>query len=174
MEEYERIVESEKSLTEKILTVFPGYGGYRKREVLRETDRLVRDTLYNELKKAKERFSRICKNMVTSGQAEAKEAERILMRIDACAERIHHAPYGYTPELNVIQIKEDHIRKLIQFDSKLSEGIANLREKVEALGNSQSADTKALLSQIESGVTDFEEGFANRKNFMMGLEGGQK
>ena len=44
-----RRVEEEKRLTERILGALPGFRWYKEREIRRQTDRLIRDHLYDSL-----------------------------------------------------------------------------------------------------------------------------
>lgn len=169
MDDYNKIAESEKGLMEKILTVFPGYKGYRKKEVLRETDKLVRDTIFNDLRKSKERFRSVCSDLSREGKIDNKDSERILMRIDTIAEKIHHATYGYSPEMNVISIKEDHIKRLIAFDQNLANNVKEMRESIDQLKNSE--DIKKLLSNVNDCTVSLEETFSERKNYMSDLSG---
>ncbi|MEM4717475.1 MAG: hypothetical protein QXE81_01790, partial [Desulfurococcaceae archaeon] len=40
----------ELKLYEKLLMIFPGYRGYKEKELIRETDKIVREQLYRRLK----------------------------------------------------------------------------------------------------------------------------
>jgi hypothetical protein len=166
---YTDYIKRERSLTEKILTVFPGYRGYREKEVLRETDRLVRDNIYNSLRKIKSDYVGVYRTILGSGGELGGKAEKVLMDLDTISERIRHATYGYAPQMNVVQIKEEHIARLIDFDSSLSDIVSKLRITMDNLRNNVSNEnTPKLLSDFDGGLRDLDNTFNLRKNCMMG------
>jgi hypothetical protein len=161
---YLGIVKEERGLLERILTIFPGYRGYREKEVLRETDKLIRDTLFNDLIDVKERLRGIYRSLVSSGSADAKEAEKLMMRLDSMAERIRHATYGYSPLMNVIKVDERHILSLMSFDAGLADCIVKVKNAVLSEKN-----VSKPLSDIDISLRELEETFNRRREFMMGL-----
>lgn len=160
-------IESEKGRWEKILGIFPGYEGYRKKEILRETDKMVRDSLYNDLRKSKERLQNYCRDLISDKKLDSDSSERVLMKIDSITEKIHHATHGYASEMSVIKIKEDKIKRLIGFDESLANDVKKIRECVDKLESPD--DAKELLSEVNEAVLSLDENFSHRKEFMQGL-----
>ncbi|ADV64850.1 hypothetical protein Desmu_0540 [Desulfurococcus mucosus DSM 2162] len=138
----------DRSLVEKILSVFPGYKGYKDKEVLRETDRIVREKLYTLLKDASGELRALFRE-ITGAQGYstlAGEVERLLYRCDALAERVRHAPYGYKPFFNVVRINSDDLYRLLQYDASLAAGAVSLRNTV--------ANARRTLASIGVGGLD--------------------
>ncbi|MGY0288915.1 MAG: hypothetical protein DSO07_10430 [Thermoproteota archaeon] len=161
---YLDVVQQEKGLLEKILTVFPGYRGYREKEVLRETDRLIRDTLFNDLRNAKAKLQNTYRPLALSNDPRAKEMEKLIMRLDSMAERIRHATYGYAPLMNVIQVNQKQILQLMSFDAMLAEKIEKIRKSIDDISQDPSK-----ISEVDSCLTELEEVFSKRRDFMLGL-----
>lgn len=172
-EHYLDVVRKERSLLEKILTVFPGYRGYREKEVLRETDQLIRNTLFHDLKSVSRALREAYRSLAALSDRidDAKKVEKLWMRVDAYAERVRHAERGYAPLMNVIQVNEPHILRLMDFDARLAERILILRKKAEKVkDNLQDKDLLSKdISDIEEVIAGLEEDFSKREEVMYGL-----
>lgn len=161
-------IEAEKGRWEKVLSIFPGYEGYRKKETLREIDKLLRDALYNDLRKSKELLQNHCRNLISNNKIDSDSSERTLMKLDATSEKIHHATYGYASEMSAIKVKEDKIKRLIEFDESLADNVKKIRECVDKLKNPDD-DPKKLLVDVNEQTILLDEHFGHRKEFMLGL-----
>lgn len=172
-EDYFDVVKEERSLLEKVLTVFPGYRGYREKEVLRETNQIIRNTLFKNLKNVAELVKELYRDIMASQDRieDAKKTEKLWMRIDASAERIKHAERGYTPLLNVLRVEKEQLLRLMKFDAGLAEEISNLRSKVEELrSKSQERDGfSAAILEVENALVRLENIFKMREEAMLGL-----
>jgi len=119
----------DRTLLEKIFSVFPGYRGYKNREVLRETDKIIREKLFREIKDATEQLRDLYRSVVNyQGDMEiARELEKLFYICDSLAEKIRHAPYGYKPHFNVVRINEDDLYNLMKYDASLASDVLSLR-----------------------------------------------
>ena len=91
---YEK-AKGEMRLTERILAELPGFRGYKEKELRRESDRLIRNHIYERLTIArrdlKETFQKLSDNKM---QEVLTDMDRFIMRFDRVAEKINHASYG--------------------------------------------------------------------------------
>lgn len=119
---------------EKLSKIFPGYRGYKNREILRETDRIVRESLHRSLKDSVVEQIRVIFGILAGeGHVFSSLAEQVAIKADMLAEKILHAEYGYEPLSSVSKIKEDELKKLISFDKNLASNIAEIIERVTFL-----------------------------------------
>lgn len=165
----------ERGLLEKIASIFPGYRGYKEKEVLRETDKLVRDVLYRKLKEISENVRRLYGEALrTFGlNDQIKMLERISMRCDAMSERVRHAVYGYKPLFSAVRVEEDNLRRLIEFDASLADLIGKLGNAVKSLENDiYSGKLNAEnLKTIDNSLRELEETFKRRDEVLLGIGG---
>ncbi|OYT66023.1 hypothetical protein B6U74_01955 [Candidatus Bathyarchaeota archaeon ex4484_205] len=167
-ETYLKKVKSERSLLEKIMTVFPGYRGYREKEMLRETDKLIRDELIKELKAAKEQLFDIERDFISDKDMRtAKRIEKLLMRVDTMTEKIRHATYGYAPRLNVIEVREKQLLKLMEFDANLATLITALRNEIDNFPPED--DGRKSIVSIGRILRKLEREYEKRDKYMLGL-----
>lgn len=171
--EYYNIIKQERTLLEKILTIFPGYKGYREKEILRETDQLIRNTLFQKLKNITSTLRKIYREILSSANRlnDGKKVEKLWMRMDAISEKILHAERGYLPLLNIFSITQLQIINLMNFDASLGDIIISLKNKVDEF-HAKLAEKELFdkfINEIEVAITKLEETFAQRENVMMGL-----
>ncbi|MDW8082660.1 MAG: hypothetical protein RMI56_02560 [Sulfolobales archaeon] len=160
------------ALYEKLMMVFPGYRGYKERELIRETDRVVRDSVYRRLKAVSEELKSVYRVLVSvAGAAGVDVVERFLYSLDSLAERVRHAPYGYRPLFHVVKIGESRLREMLEVDlalgavvEELERAVRELREKVE-----ERSDTSAELRSVERALKNLESKLAEREEKLLGL-----
>ena len=159
-------IKEEKSLIEKILEAFPGYKGYREKELLRETDRLVRETLYRQVREILYQLREIYRELVYKESEEVKNAERLISKMDRVAEKIHHAEYGYAGLMEPIEVNQEEIENLIKFDAGLAGIIGEIKIKTEEIKSNIEDDIKDLLVEFEKLLDKLESEFNKRKEYI--------
>lgn len=168
-------VKEKRTLLERILSVFPGYRGYKEKELLRETDKLIRDVVYRNMKEVSDRIRNLYRDALSSLglSQEVRMLERLSMRADAFSERIRHATYGYAPFMNIVKVDEEALLKLMDFDAGLADQIKELRERVKSAEDDLSSGKLTLddVRRIESAIGALEEVFNRRDEVLSGLSG---
>lgn len=128
---YEKAKE-EMRLGERILVALPGFRGYKEKELRRESDRLIRNHLYERLTEArkdlKETFQILSENRV---QEVLTDMDHLVMRFDRVSEKINHASYGYAGFFNIVKIEEAKLDKMIQFDTDLIDEVEDIVKEAD-------------------------------------------
>ncbi len=168
-------VKDKRTLTERILQEFPGYRGYKKKELARETDKLIRDALFESMKEVSEGIRTIYRRALDSFglTREVRLLERLSMKSDALAERIRHATHGYSPLMNVLKVDEEALTKLMEFDAGLADGINKLKDNVGSVEQEMST-SKVIpesIQEIEHKLSGLEMTFNRRDETLIGLSG---
>jgi hypothetical protein len=104
---------------------------------------------------------------------EVKALEKLSMRSDAFSQKINHAPYDYSPLMNVTKIDESTMIKFMEFDASIADLIKELKEKVEILKNDLQdnvLDAKKVRD-IENAMRALEAAFNERDNVLMTVLG---
>ncbi|MEB3861159.1 MAG: hypothetical protein GSR84_02940 [Desulfurococcales archaeon] len=135
---------------EKAMMLVPGYRGYKKRELLREDDRILRRYVADVLRQASNTLQQAANEMV---QALGFQAQYMLQqpgnplqtlntmqqRIYNIAARVEHLEAGYSPSFDRLKVKEEELQKLLEIDNGMI-GFANAILET----------AKAILAQVRS------------------------
>ena len=151
---YEKAKE-EMRLGERILAALPGFRGYKEKELRRESDRLVRNHLYQRLMEArkdlKETFQILSENRV---QEVLTDMDHLVVRFDRVSEKINHASYGYAGFFNIVKIEEAKLDKMTQFDKDLIDEVENIVEEADTFKKEAS---KQNLEKVRSRITNLND-----------------
>jgi ABC-type transporter Mla subunit MlaD len=167
-------IKGETRLLENIVLAVPGFRGYKEKELRREADRLLRDSLYRRLKSVRADletvFQNISDNRVTQ---HTDDLNRLIAKIDLVSEQINHASYGYSGFFDAVKIEEDDLDNMLAFDSKLIDQISRLLDETKAFKSDVLDRKPDTISQHTSILTrDVErlkEEFAKRDEIIKGV-----
>ncbi|MEM1606028.1 MAG: hypothetical protein QXW41_07300 [Fervidicoccaceae archaeon] len=159
----------ELKLYEKLLMIFPGYRGYKEKELVRETDKIVREQLYRRLKNITSTLREIQAELTSRNKiTEANEIERLIYSIDTIASRTRHAPHGYKPLFYVVKVDEKDLSKLLEYDLSLSEIVDKLGKVTETLRvkTTLGEDIKTSIREIQELTRQYDSKLTERDNII--------
>ncbi|MEM0325533.1 MAG: hypothetical protein QW733_00680 [Desulfurococcaceae archaeon] len=162
----------ELKLYEKLLMIFPGYRGYKEKELIRETDKIVREQLYVRLKNIINMLRDIQVYLTSRNRTtDALEVERLVYRIDTIASKTKHAPHAYKPLFYVVKVDEKDLLKLLEHDLSLSEIIDRLVKATETLREKtiHGEDINASIREIQEITGQYESKLAERDNTIISI-----
>ena len=167
-------VDEERTLTQKIMKLVPGWRGYRIKEERRNADRILRDQLATRLSHTQETIKDIRKAAVDAGLENAYTAiESLTSRTERLISSISHADYGYRPYFDEIKIKEDDLMNMLRFDTWFVEQVQEFdRVATEAVDN-VAEDSATALKQIKDlgrMVTEMIGKWKSRTDVIMGVQ----
>ncbi len=160
----------ETSIVEKLELVIPGFHGYKKKELLREDDRLVRGKVADILAQARREMERALQRcaMVSCPQLVAIDTMR--KKLMALESRVKHAEAGYRGYFDRVKFKEDEIKKLIEYDAKMIELAEGILSGVGGI-NGGIANPQALgmaVLDLDDKLNSFEGVLDRRMSFAAG------
>lgn len=166
-----------KSLVVKLVNIFkifPGYRGYRNREDLRETDMIIRNSLYLSLKdNVVTQMRAIFNLLLKNNDPNSSLVEQIILKSDMLAEKIRHAEQGYASLSSTYSVKEKELKKLISFDQDLAKYIADLIMRVNylkyQLNMNNYSEVNFRLIEIDQIIDRLDVLFNARKNVIIKL-----
>ncbi|RLE72200.1 MAG: hypothetical protein DRJ37_03375 [Thermoprotei archaeon] len=167
-------VKKEKRLLEEIETLIPGFRGYKKREIRRESDKLLRDYIARKLKEAKS-YLKDC--ILAIAESDKTEFYNVLSRISAALDlatsKIEHADYGYSGFFDAVKIRSDDLERLLEYDSSLvkvaDEIIALTKTARELATGRKFEELKTKLDDLKAVIDRFNELINQRENIIIGL-----
>jgi hypothetical protein len=112
----------------KIASKIPGFKGYVEQQNRRDSDKLIRDTIYRRFRELEGRITELQVEFVNQGEIKyTDDLEKAALRLRTFADRVRTAPRGYSSLFEAVKIKEEELAKLYEFD-------ATLLDKSEEIG----------------------------------------
>lgn len=160
--------------SERILAEIPGFRGYKEKELRRESDKLIRNHLYNKLSEAKNDLKSVFQKLSDLRLFEVlTDMDRLMAKIDRVAEKVNHASYGYAGFFNIVKVKEENLDRMIDFDNHLVDDVDNIVDEAEAFKSEvMKQDIKKAKDRIQhltETLEAFEETFDKRGEAILGV-----
>lgn len=171
---YER-GKSQTSLQEKIELVIPGFRGYKEKELRRESDKLLRNQIYQKLSDAEAQAKDTYRALVNQGVNNTwDDTDHLLARLDRISERINHSEYGYAGFFDITKVKEPDLDRMMNYDMQLLQMSDSVETAIQALkdsvDNGQVQDAKAKIGDALKAVDALENAYNGRKQVIMGVQ----
>ncbi len=152
---------------EKLVSSIPGYKGYKEKEMRREADRILRETLARRYEEQWSRLSGVQKQLMSSGGIEyLDDVASAAVKLRGFIDKLRTAALGYGGVFDAIKVKEAELDKLYAFDNALADGVAQVSGTIDgieaAIAGSQGALSvpeaiKHLDDQCRYLVTTFDQ-----------------
>lgn len=132
-----------------LLSRIPGYDGYRVKESMRDTDRVLRESIANDLSGFVDRLT-----VANASLANARELtlisriEATISRVRLLADRVRTASYGYGGIFTQRSVDENALAQLRQFDLAFQRAIPPLDQAATQVAKS--------AHPLESDLADFD------------------
>jgi len=171
---YEKARE-EMRLSERILAELPGFRGYKEKELRRESDKLIRNHLYQRLTEARKDLKEVFQKLSDSRLHEVlTDMDRFLMRFDRVSEKINHASYGYAGFFNVVKVDEEKLDKMIDFDDGLMDDVNKIVEEAtvfkKEVTKQKFEKVRDHIQNLNDMLEELEETFDGREEVIMGVK----
>ena len=166
---------AQTGLLEKIELVIPGLRGYKEKELRRESDRLLRNLIYQKLSDAEAQVKDAYRALVNEGASEAwDDTDHLIARMDRINERINHSEYGYAGFFDAIKVREPDLDRMMDYDDKLlemSETIAKAAfDLKDSVDNSRLQEARGKVTDAMKAVNALETAYNGRKQVILGLQ----
>ena len=164
---------TQTGLLEKIELIIPGFRGYKEKELRRESDKLVRNQIYQKLYEAESQVKDTYRTIVNQGAQDAwDDTDHLIARMDRITQRINHAEYGYAGFFDAMKVREPDLDRMMAFDDQLlqqtdtvTSAIQDLKDTVDG-GNLTQA--KAKVGVATKAVDALELAYNGRKDVILG------
>lgn len=155
----------------ELVSLMPGYGGYREREMRRESDKLVRLRILSSVRYASNRVDDLARRVYSMKESEELYSviDRVRWRIQLLETHIRGLEYGYAPLNALAKINEDKLDALIGYDEILIHGSERLRQQIDDLSKPMDGldQIHASLSNLETIVSDIESQLQRRQELFL-------
>jgi hypothetical protein len=155
---------------EKLLNILPGFRGYRKKEYIREDDRLIREYIVKILSEAARDLEEAIANLAEHDFKTAEIYDNILRDLRTVADKIRWAEHGYAPHYNIVKIKEEDLEKIREIDG----GLVDDAEKIKSFVSDLKRDTvlknpvRDRAPQLAQLISDLRSQLIEREKIVRG------
>lgn len=160
----------ETSIVEKLELIIPGFHGYKKKELLREDDRLVRGKIADTLAQTKRELERALQRCAMVNCQQLMGIENLRKKLMMIESRVRHAEAGYRGYFDRVKFKEKELERLIEYDAKMIELAEEILNEAKNI-NAQVANPQALgmaILNLDDKLVNFEEVLSQRMSFAVG------
>lgn len=171
---YEK-AKGEMRLTERIFAELPGFRGYKEKELRRESDKLIRNHIYQRMTEARKDLKEVFQKLSDGKVHEVlTDMDRFIMRFDRVSQKINHASYGYAGFFNVVKVEESKLDKMIEFDTSMLDQAEKIVSRADAfkkeVARQKFEKTRDHLSSLEDMLEAMEEAFDQRDEVVKGVK----
>ena len=125
---------------ERLLKGLPIVRGYVDKELRREADYRLRQTIAGTLESEKQRMYDLQKKLLKGGGLlYMDDLDSAVTRIQKLADRVKTASYGFAGLLDAVKIQEEQLDALHRFDVGLAARTYEVQEAVDTLGSAVEA-----------------------------------
>ena len=121
---------------ERLLKGLPIIRGYVDKELRREADYRLRQTIAGALESEKQRMYDLQKKLLKGGGLlYMDDLDNAVTRLQKLADRVKTASYGFAGLLDAVKIQEEQLNALHRFDVGLAARTYEVQQAVDALGS---------------------------------------
>lgn len=162
-------VTGDMDIFKKILSKVPGFSGYMERQSRRDSDKLLRDTIFKRFRELEDRVSSLQRDFLSSGDiALLDDIERSAIKLRTFADRVRTAPRGYSSLFEAVKINEDELAKLYQYDASLLDKVDEVVRAIDNIQSSVGTDgLKAAIRNLETVSNDCIQAYDRREEVVV-------
>lgn len=149
----------------KIASKIPGFQGYIERQARRDSDKLLRDTIYNRFRELENQISALQRDFISHSELQyVDDLEASAIKLRTFADRVRLAPRGYSSLFEAVKINEAELAKLYEYDAALLDKSDEVERAIDNIQSSVGTDgLPAAIRNLETVSTDCIEMYDQRE-----------
>ncbi len=163
-------VSGDEDIFKKLASKIPGFKGYIERQARRDSDKLLRDTIFKRFRELEGRVSALQSEFVDHGElAYVDDLESSAIKLRTFADRVRTARRGYSSLFAAVKINEEELAKLYEYDATLldmADGVGSAIDNVQASVGTEGLP--AAIRNLESVSRQCVEAYDRREEVITG------
>jgi hypothetical protein len=153
----------------KILAKIPGFGGYIERQARRDSDKLIRDTIFKRFRELEGRVSGLQREFIKHGEIiYVDDLEATAIKLRTFADRTRTATRGYSSLFEATKINEAELERLYEYDAAMLDLADEVERAIDNVQASVGTDgLPASLRHLESTAQKAIETFTRRDEVVL-------
>ena len=157
----------------KILNKVPVFGGYIERQKRRDSDKLLREYLFDQFRELESRVSRLQRDFISQGEIKyVDDLEATAIKLRTFADRIKTASRGYSGLFDAVNVNEDELTLIYEYDSSMLDLVDEIDRAIDNVESSVGTEgLPAAIRHLETKAEECIQAFDDRENVILGLAG---
>jgi len=162
-------VTSDMDLFKRIASKIPGFNGYMERQSRRDSDKLVRDLIFNRFRELEGRVSKVQRDFISQGQITlVDDLEATAIKLRTFADRVRTAERGYSGLFDAVKVNEEELARLYEYDAAMLELVDEVSSALDNVEASVGSDgLPAALRHLETTARLCVETFDRREEVLL-------
>jgi hypothetical protein len=171
-------VDANRGIAKKLELLIPGLRGYRSKEDIRVSDELLRNQVADRLDRVKDNLQQLRKQVATGNDFNnLTTVGSLIAQVQTLSGEVRHAGQGYAGWVAPIQINEDKLNKLYDYDYSFVSSVFQLADATApgTLTYDPNApnSVQTALGGFSRSVADIKQKFSQRMEAIEGIALGQ-
>lgn len=160
---------AESFLAEKV----PGYSGYKQKEMRREADKLLRETIAARMRTVKTQLDGLQQDLISAGKLDLlDETGSAATQIQTFIDRVRTASYGYSGLFSATRVKEEDLERIYEFDATLLDYADRIEAAIaQAKADLEGEGLRSSILAIRDIAREANATFDQRREFISGTQG---
>ena len=152
----------------QILAKIPGFGGYVERQARRDSDKLLREILFNRFRELEGRVSELQREFIRTGEIQyVDDLEAAAIKLRTFADRVRTAARGYSGLFDAVKINENELAMLYNYDAAMLNQVDEIDRAIDNVQSSVGTDgLPASIRHLESVSRQSIETFERREEVL--------
>ena len=157
----------------KILNKVPGFAGYIERQKRRDSDKMLREYLFDQFRELESRVSRLQRDFISQGEIQyVDDLEATAIKLRTFADRIKTAARGYSGLFDAVNVNEAELTQIYEYDAAMLDLVDEVSRAIDNVESSIGTDgLPAALRHLETEAEECVQAFNNRENVILGIAG---
>ena len=171
-------VDANRGAMKKLELLIPGLRGYRTKEDIRVSDELLRNQVADRLDKVRNNLQELRKQLAAANDlTNLTNLGSLMAQVQTLSGEVRHAAQGYAGWVAPIQVNEDKLNKLYDYDYSFVSAVFQLDSATSpgTLNYDSSAPNaiQPTISGLGRNVADIKQKWSQRVEAMEGIALGQ-
>ena len=171
-------VDGSRGIAKKLELLIPGLRGYRSKEDIRVSDELLRNQVADKLDHVKDNLQQLRKQVASANDfTNLASVGSLMAQVQTLSGEVRHAAQGYAGWVAPIQINEDRLNKLYDYDYAFVSAVFQLDQATSpgtlAYDASAPNSVQTSLKGFVGTLADIREKWSLRLEAIEGIALGQ-
>ncbi len=171
-------VDANRGIAKKLELLIPGLRGYRSKEDIRVSDELLRNQVADRLDKVRDNLQQLRKQVASSGDfTNLTSVGSVISQVQALSGEVRHAGQGYAGWAAPIQVTDDKLNKLYDYDYSFVSAVFQLDDATSSgrlvYDSAAPSSIQAATGGFVRDVADIKQKWSQRIEAIEGIALGQ-
>lgn len=171
-------VEDNRGIAKKLELLIPGLRGYRTKEDLRASDSLLRNQVADKLDHVRDNLQQLRKQVAANNDlTNLTNVGSLMAQVQTLSGEVRHAAQGYSGWVAPIQMTDDKLNKLYEYDYSFVSAIWQLDQATSpgtlSYDGAAPNSIQTALNGFVRSVADIKQKWSQRIDAIQGIALGQ-